>query len=253
MVPSWLAYLPVAHRGLHDVARGVPENSLAAFDAAVAGGYAIELDVRVTRDGRAVVFHDAELARMTGAAGAVGEASSDDVARLRLLDTDQGVPFLGDVLAHVDGRAPLLIEVKREGEEAGSVEGATLAVLERYAGPFAVQSFDAQTLAWFARRVPGIALGFLYSTRTGALRRGRAFLEALERLHARTPLAFLGLDDGGLPLDLTATAALGSRFTLLAWTITSPAAERGARRWCHNIIFEGYRPQPHEPPGGAVV
>jgi glycerophosphoryl diester phosphodiesterase len=254
MTPSWLARLPVAHRGLHDPARGVPENSLAAFDAAVAGGYAIELDVRATRDGRAVVFHDAELPRMTGHAGAVGAASSDDVAGLRLLDTDQGVPLLTDALARVDGRAPILIEVKNE-KEAGGVESATLAALERYAGPFAVQSFNPETLVWFARRARGVALGFLYSTRTGARGRGRGrdFQEALERLDARAPPDFLGLDARALPLDPPATAALGARFTLLAWTITSPAAERDARRWCHNVIFEGYRPQRPAPPGGAVV
>ncbi|MDH3197883.1 MAG: glycerophosphodiester phosphodiesterase family protein [Candidatus Krumholzibacteria bacterium] len=252
MAPSWLAHLPVAHRGLHDAARGVPENSLAAFDAAVAGGYAIELDVRATRDGRAVVFHDAELRRMTGRTGAVDEASSDDVAGLRLRGTDEGVPLLTDVLARVDGRAPILIEVKNE-DEAGGVESATLAALERYAGPFAVQSFNPETLVWFAARARGVALGLLYSTRTGALGRGREFQEALERLDARAPLDFLGLDARALPLDPPAAAALRARFTLLAWTIISPAAESDARRWCHNVIFEGYRPERHAPPGGAVV
>src|SRR5690606_13589867 len=102
--------MPIAHRGLHGP--GMPENSMAAFRAAIAAGYGIECDIQRTADGTALVFHDDDLPRLTGAEGPVGAKGMDDLSQLRLLGTSEPIPTLADLLAEVAGRVPLLIEIK---------------------------------------------------------------------------------------------------------------------------------------------
>src|SRR3954466_4751370 len=109
---GWLVRTPIAHRGLHAARDGRPENSLAAFAHACALGFPAEMDVRLTRDGEVVVFHDRALERLTGASGSVDERTAAELRGLRLLGTAEPVPLLRDVLALVAGRVPLLIELK---------------------------------------------------------------------------------------------------------------------------------------------
>src|SRR3954453_20041913 len=109
---GWLVRTPIAHRGLHATLEGRPENSLAAFAHCCQLGFPAELDVRLTRDGEVVVFHDHALKRLTGAAGRVEERDAAELRALRLLGTRERVPLLGEVLELVGGRVPLLIELK---------------------------------------------------------------------------------------------------------------------------------------------
>src|SRR5262249_31300242 len=113
-MPPWLLRLPIAHRGLHGL--DVPENSLAAFRAAMRRGYAIEFDVRLAKDDVPVVFHDAALGRMTGVAGLVAETAVAALRELRLNGSEEHVPTLAEVLRVVNGRVPLLIELKTPNE-----------------------------------------------------------------------------------------------------------------------------------------
>ena len=116
-------YRLVAHRGLHDSAKGVPENSLAAFQLAIERGHAIELDLRITADRQVVVFHDSTLERMTGVPGQVDRWVLADLKKLRLLGTEQCIPTLDEMLELVNGQVPLLIEIKRDrGQELGRLE-----------------------------------------------------------------------------------------------------------------------------------
>ena len=124
---------PIAHRGLHAARDGRPENSLAAFAHACALGFPAELDVRLTRDGEVVVFHDRALRRLTGAAGRVEDRAAAEVRALRLLGTGERVPLLREVLDLVGGRVPLLIELKA-GAPPTRLEHAVLAALDGYAG-----------------------------------------------------------------------------------------------------------------------
>ena len=94
LTPAWLTSTPIAHRGLHETAAGAPENSLAAFARAAEAGYPIELDVQISRDGAAVVFHDDTLERMTGNKGKVSRRSAAELTQLSLLGSDQGIPLL---------------------------------------------------------------------------------------------------------------------------------------------------------------
>jgi glycerophosphoryl diester phosphodiesterase len=116
-MPSWLRETPVAHRGLHDQAAGVPENSLAAFRAAADAGYAMEFDVRLSADGIVMVFHDAKLKRLTGRPGLVAETPSAALRQLHLHGTGETIPTLTQVLQVIAGRVPLLIEVKNYGND----------------------------------------------------------------------------------------------------------------------------------------
>ncbi len=137
----WLTARPIAHRGFHDLARGRPENTLAAFDAAVNSHYAIECDLHLSADGVPMVFHDADLLRLTGIQGCVRDLTAAELGDLRVLGTGEWIPTLDEVLALVAGRVPLVLELKSlRGRDAG-LALETVERLKSYAGPAAVMSF----------------------------------------------------------------------------------------------------------------
>jgi glycerophosphoryl diester phosphodiesterase len=237
---QWIRERPIAHRGLHG--DGVPENSLVAFEAAVKADYPIELDVRVTADEVAVVCHDENLGRLCGRDIEVAAAERADLAGLTLLDSEEGVPTLEEALAAVDGRVPVLVEVKNGGRP-GAVESAVAGVLDAAEGPFAVQSFNPLTLLWFRRRRPSwprgqVAGSFRNATEVGPLERF-----VLRRLLA-SPLGrpdFVAYEHDALPFwPLTLHRAAG--VPVLAWTVRTPLALRRVRKHADNVIFESVRP-----------
>ena len=144
---EWLCARPFAHRGLHDGRAGRPENSLAAFAAAVADGYGIELDVQAAADGQAMVFHDWSLVRMTGADGGIRDHDASVLSGLRLQQSRQMIPTLAQVLELIAGRSPVIVEIKSAPDQLGAAEEAAFRVLETYNGPFAVTSFNPRSLA----------------------------------------------------------------------------------------------------------
>ena len=144
----WLADWYYAHRGLHDAER--PENTMPAFAAACEAGFGIELDVHLSRDGEVVVIHDHDLMRLAGRPDAPEDLSADELADLSILGSGYGAPRLTEVLALVDGRVPLLIELKNRGF-AGPLEEATAGILRDYDGLCAVQSFSPFAVRWFMR------------------------------------------------------------------------------------------------------
>ena len=237
---DWLRSLPVAHRGLHDAAAGVPENSLAAFEAAAAAGYAMECDLQLTKDGVAMVFHDAKLERLTQASGALGAHSAKALKVLRLLGTNEPIPSLADLLARIDGRAPILIELKHDVSPVGPLEEAAWRELERYRGPYAVQSFDPGSVAWFRDHAPAAPRGQV----TGDWRRFResdrpALAHAWTALRARPQ--FLAWGVHRLPHWAPALARrLG--LPLLSWTVRTSEDLARARSCGANPIFENVRP-----------
>lgn len=158
---EFVRHRPIAHRGLHDLASGVAENSLAAVRRAARAGLGVEVDVRLTRDGRAVVFHDARLERVCGVPGRVVERSAADLRRLSLDGTDDHLPSLREVLACLRGEAPLLLDLKcglRRGERA-ALAAAVAADLRAYAGPVAAVSFDPLALRALAAAAPHVPRG----------------------------------------------------------------------------------------------
>lgn len=151
-----------AHRGYHCAEKLIPENSMAAFKAAVSRGYGIELDVHITKDGQVAVFHDDTLERMCHTAGAVEDFTLEDLQKLHLLNTSEKIPLLSDVLAYVDGRVPLLIELKLPTDST-AVCPATHDALKNYNGVCLIQSFNTMGLRWFRKYAPEVLRGQLSS------------------------------------------------------------------------------------------
>ena len=149
---------PIAHRGLWSPG-GAPENSLAAFQAACAGGYGIELDVQLSADGEAMVFHDTKLERMTGAEGRLSDHKAGDLTRLALLGTDETIPTLSETLTLVGHRAMVLIEIKAAAGDVGALEKRVHEVLIDHNGPTAVIGFNPYSHGWFAQHHPKILRG----------------------------------------------------------------------------------------------
>jgi glycerophosphoryl diester phosphodiesterase len=233
---------PVAHRGLWSPA-GAPENSLAAFQAACAGGYGIELDVQITRDGEAVVFHDASLERMCGAEGRVRDRTVAELQELRLKGTDEIIPTLAEVLAQVGHRALVHIELKTPFGEVGPLEKRVCEVLIDHNGPTCVIGFNPYSHAWFAAHHPQILRGldsYRWNDKGAEMlapeqRKALARLEQVEIAHPH----FLALGLDMLP-DPRADVLRAQGMPVIAWTVRSPADWERVEGHCDNLIFEGF-------------
>ena len=153
-----------AHRGLHG--NGVPENSLEAFRLAFENGYGMELDLHVTADDKLCVFHDGTLKRMCGVDGKVEEKTVEELRRIRLAGTEQYIPTFDEVLALVDGKTALIVEIKGENTNTRVCELAAEA-LDKYKGAYCIESFNPAYVAWFKKHRPEVIRGQL-SARMGA-------------------------------------------------------------------------------------
>lgn len=176
-----------AHRGLFGQDQTLPENSLAAFEAAAAAGYGIELDVQLTRDGQAVVFHDGTLDRMTGSHGRLCERTYGELQQLRLKGTGHTIPLLSQALAAVNGRVPLIVEIKSEYRFSrryiGELCAAVMAQLRAYGGDYCVESFDPRVLLWMRRNAPGVLRGQLADCTAEYRRNGALWIAAFALSH----------------------------------------------------------------------
>ncbi len=222
---AWLHGVTYAHRGLHGA--GLPENSPAAFAAAIAAGYGIECDIQRSSDGQAMVFHDWDLDRLTTETGPLIERSAAQLGQIRLVGGEDTIPTLRQLLDQVAGRVPLLIEIKaRPSTRIPAICLAVRRLLEGYRGPVAVMSFDPRISSWFARFSPHIVHGLVMSEE------GSRTLFARTRRHLmlwRAKPDFLAYDVADLPSRFAA-AQRRRGFPLLTWTVRSPELlERAAR------------------------
>jgi glycerophosphoryl diester phosphodiesterase len=231
---GWLRSGTFAHRGLHG--EGRVENSPAAFAAAIAAGFGIECDVRRSRDGRAVVFHDATLDRLTGQDGVLAELDIAAITGTVLGNGPDRIPTLRDLLRQVAGAVPLLIEIK--ADPARGVAGLCHAVrrdLEGYRGQQAVMSFDLRVPAWFRRLAPQIVRGLVVTERDART------LSADVRRHRMVWQArpdFLAYDIRDLPSEF-ARQQRARGLPLLTWTVNSPALRQRAAIEADSPIAEG--------------
>ena len=243
--PAFLG-APLAHRGFHDAQR--PENSLSAFRAAAEAGYGIELDVQLTADGQALVFHDETLDRMAGRAGVVHDMALADLAGVRLGPGEEQIPTLAQVLDLVAGRVPVLIELKdRLGTFTpgdGRLEAAVAAALDRYAGPVAVMSFNPHLIATMADVAPEVPRGLTTEDYEPSEYPDLppARLDALRDIvdFDRVGASFISHKASDLARPRVAELK-ARRNAILCWTIRAPEQEALARRIADNVTFEGYR------------
>ncbi len=232
-----------AHRGLHG--EGVAENSMTAFRLAVEGGYGIELDVRLSADDEVVIMHDPTLKRVAGDERAVRQVTAQELDHMSLGGTCDGIPRLRDVLAMVDGRVPLLIEIKEEREETGEVVARLLPLLADYRGPFLIESFNPLTLGCVRRRAPQYLRGLLCDRyREKGLR--YRLMERFLLNHVARP-SFIAYQHAAVAFGPFRRFCRLYRPTLLAWTTRTQAEEDAAyRAGFEAVVFEHYIPMEKE-------
>ena len=216
-----------AHRGLHGP--GVPENSLAAFRAAIEAGAGIECDVRLSGDGEVVAFHDHDLRRMCASALAVEATPMAVLARQQLFDSGEHIPRLRELLDLAAGRVPILIELKARGGNAAKLAATVAAELETYEGPVGVMSFEPAVGRWFALRAPRFRRGLVISERASAFDRWRSIKLASPH--------FLAIDRAAL-LRGWVVKELSKRW-LYSWTIRTPTERETAEIHVDALIWEG--------------
>lgn len=221
-----------AHRGLHG--DDVVENSRAAFSAAIAAGDGIELDVQLSSDGIAFVFHDDTLDRLTDRNGRIADFNGAEIGNVKLSGTDETIPRLEDVLALVNGRTPILIEIKATETLVGRLCLAVRRAIEGYRGQFAVMSFNPEVGYWFAAHAPRITRG-LVVTEHG----GNGIRERFKRHAAlwRARPDFLAYDIRDLPSRF-ASQQRERGLPLLTWTVRGAEAEFVASEYADAPIYE---------------
>ena len=224
--------MPFAHRGLHGGA--LVENSGSAIAAAVEQGFGVELDVQLSSDGEAMVFHDYELARLTAGQGAVAVRTAAELQALRLNICGEAMPRLAEALAIVRGRGPLLIEVKSPDRQVARLCAAVVAALVGYEGPAGVMSFNPEVGAWFERHAPQVLRGLVVTESGRGRLRGR-----IERPLAlrRSRAHFLAYDVRDLP-SAFAGAARRRGVPVYTWTVRSEADRARAAAHADQVIFE---------------
>ena len=233
---SWLGAHAYAHRGLHS--SGVPENSPSAFAAAIAKGMGIECDVQRSGDGRAIIFHDKDLARLTAEVGLLADRSAEDLNRIVLSGSADTIPTLRQTLDQISGKAPLLIEIKNSRHKSRRTSALCLAVrrdLEGYLGPHAVMSFDPRIVRWFAVHSPLTVRGLVVTEENDKALAGM-IRRRLSLWHARPD--FLAYDIRDLPSRFAA----GQRrrgLPLLTWTVRSAEHRTRAEAHADAPIAEG--------------
>jgi glycerophosphoryl diester phosphodiesterase len=249
--PGWLKQ-PIAHRGLHESTRGVIENSIGAARAAVAAGYGVECDVQRTRDGEIVVFHDDTLERLTDPAGRVADLSAAELASIRLRGANEPIPSFADFLSAIDGRTPLVVELKSVFDGDLSVARRAAQLLSGYAGPVVVESFDPAPIAYLRAEGPALGVAHVPLGIVGEARYDAEdwrFLSPAQRqemthfLHyPRTRPDFLSWHVGDLPHAIPYLAREGLGLPVTVWTVRAAAQAVAARDWADQIVFEGFAP-----------
>ncbi len=246
-LPDALLKYPIAHRALHDASRGRPENSRAAIRAAMQAGFGIEIDLQLSRDDQAMVFHDYDLGRLTGESGAIHQRTTAELGQIALKHgRGETIPTLVEVLDLVNGQAPLLIELKDQdggmGPDIGPLEAATVAALNGYEGVVAVMSFNPHSVAELARLAPHVPRGLV--TKSYGL--ADMLLSAATCNWLREIPDFDRVGAGFIShevTDLTRPRVLELRragVPVLCWTVRSPQIDTEARRNADNVTFEGY-------------
>ncbi len=236
---SWLVSMPIAHRGLHD--KQTPENSLPAFQKAIDAGYPIEIDVQMLSDGTPVVFHDESLSRLTGNDGYIKFLTKADLDILQLSGTKERIPTFEEVLKFVDGRTPLLIEIKNKNK-VGELEKKVIELLKDYKGEYAVQSFNPFVLSYFYNHAPQIPRGQLAGYLKGEK---MPFFQkfALKRMLLNKKTShpdFISYEARTLPNRYVKKY---KKLPLLAWTVRNQGEYLKVVKYCDNVIFEDFEPK----------
>jgi glycerophosphoryl diester phosphodiesterase len=254
---EWLTARPIAHRGLHDGARGIVENTASAFNAAIAGNYAIECDLQVSADGEAMVHHDGALGRLTEGSTRLDAMTAADLKKVRHHATDDRMMTLGELCDLVSTQVALVIELKSRYDGDFRLVRRAAAVLSGYAGAAALMSFDPAQIAALRATAPKLTHGVVAESQRGHRKhplpslppergregRGQAWTALAYCRHASSARPqFLAYSVNDLPATLPLVARNLLRLPLLTWTVRTSEQRARATRWADQMIFEGFHP-----------
>jgi glycerophosphoryl diester phosphodiesterase len=244
---DWLSARPIAHRGLHDAAAGVIENTASAFTAAIDGGFSIETDLQISGDGEAMVHHDFALGRLTLGTRQLAAMTAAGLKEVPFKDTTDRILTLGELCELVAGRTPLVIELKSRFDGDMRLAQRTADVLMRYTGPVAVMSFDPAVVAGLRKFATGLPRGIVAEHHYKdsewyalSARQKRSLAHLLHAFRTRPHFVAYHIKDLPSPAPLIARYIFG--LPLLTWTVRSEDDRRRARIWANQMIFEGFRP-----------
>ncbi|MGH6705124.1 MAG: glycerophosphodiester phosphodiesterase [Bradyrhizobium sp.] len=245
--PDWLTARPVAHRGLHDRARGIVENMPGAVNAAISGNFSIEVDIQLSADGEAMVHHDDELGRLTDGTGALLTLTAAELKQVAFKDTPERMMTLGDLCALTSGRVPLVIEVKSHFNGDRKLVKRMADVLAGYRGPVAGMSFDPDQVIALRELAPQLPRGIVaerhyteedWPEASPAQRRDMTHLRHFFR--TRPHFVSYRVDDlpGAAPWITKHVFGL----PLLTWTVRTQEQRERTARYADQITFEGFVP-----------
>lgn len=230
---AWLTARPIAHRGFHDLNQSRWENTLSAFQAGIDRNYSLECDVHLSSDGIPVVFHDDDLKRLTGTEGFIFDKTAEELAALRIGGTKDHVPSLAELLSLVDGRVPLVVELKGiRGKDEGLV-AKVAECLRNYQGKVAIMSFDHWLIRAFASQAPGLPAGLT------ACGKDEAELEThFSMLAHDIDFVSYGVDD--LPNRFVRFVRERLGLPVITWTVRNEAAKQRTFNHADQMTFEGF-------------
>jgi glycerophosphoryl diester phosphodiesterase len=232
-----------AHRGLHDASK--PENSMSAFRAALVGGYGIELDIHLMKDGNLAVLHDSSLKRTAGADVRIEDLTAADLVNYHLSGTGECIPLFSNVLKLFAGNAPLIVELKVVGNNVTSLCQAACKLLDNYSGPYCIESFDPRAVAWFRKHRPNVIRGQLSENWVGRKNEMPLLLQwmltnHITNIYTRPDfIAYKYADRNGLGTRLCRNLC---KIQGVSWTIRTPNDFKIAVKEGWIPIFEGFTP-----------
>ncbi|HEY1979722.1 MAG TPA: glycerophosphodiester phosphodiesterase family protein [Xanthobacteraceae bacterium] len=244
---DWLSARPIAHRGLHNAAAGLIENTSGAVQAAIASGYGIEVDVQISADGEAMVHHDDVLGRLTEGDGRLDRLTADALKRVAFRDSAERMMTLGELCDLVAGRVTILIEMKSRFDGDDRLPARVAKILADYRGPAAPMSFDPLQVAMLRQKAPQVVRGIAaakyrphpyWDLMPAWMKYGMGYLITGVAAHAQ--FVAYSIADLPAPAPWLARRVLG--LPLLTWTVRTQAERQCAERWADQMIFEGFRP-----------
>lgn len=245
--PLWLTAKPIAHRGLHDRAKSIIENTCGAARAAIARGYAIECDVGLTRDEELIVFHDDRLERLTNGSGDIADHALADLQNLNLKDTHDHIPSLQEFLAVIADQVPLILEIKSRFNGQTEIVRLIANVLKSYQGRVAIKSFDPDLVMATRALMPDRPRGFIGESVYDDPEWDFLSVETKRRLVALDDLSDMAPDflswyikDLDHPNVQIARSALA--LPVMSWTIRTADNCEKANKFADQMVFEGFQP-----------
>ena len=247
---NWMSG-PFAHRGLHDVSKGIVENTPSAVQASLDQQLGFEIDLRFTSDGSVMVFHDDTLERLTHETGLVADKTLAELQKVRFKNTSDKMMSLQNLLELVEGRVPMLLELKSgwrlDDISAQHFVVAIIMAMKDYKGNYAIMSFDPRLIIHYRKLAPTTPRGLISERFLDGAH--WSHLSLFERLHRRFLLSFrqsrpdfIAYDIESLPAIAPIIARSLFHRPLLTWTVRSGEQQKRARKYCDAMVFEGFRP-----------